>query len=282
MSKKTKVWLTLAAAFIVIGSSLFSGVMMKLDWKFQDLATVQFVEKTYDISSAFTDINVTTDTTDVWFYHADDGKTKVVCVTEEKIQQEVAVIDGVLTITTKDTRAWYERIGISFKNAKIHIYLPEEAYKQLLVRTQTGSVVVSGGFTFDSIEISATTGDLFCWASANEKIKLQVTTGDIRLETAKAKSAELKSTTGDISLQDVILTDALSVRGNTGSVKLDSCDAENITVDLTTGAVWAKLRTPKMITAKSGTGKVKAPTSTQGGKCEITTDTGDITIEIMQ
>ena len=41
-----------------------------------------------------------------------------------------------------------------------------------------------------------------------------------------------------------------------------------------------KFLTEKIFIAKTDTGEIKVPETTSGGKCKITTDTGDIKIEI--
>jgi hypothetical protein len=45
--------------------------------------------------------------------------------------------------------------------------------------------------------------------------------------------------------------------------------------------VSGSLLSNKVFTAKTDTGKVSVPNSSNGGKCEITTDTGKIIIEIV-
>ena len=47
-----------------------------------------------------------------------------------------------------------------------------------------------------------------------------------------------------------------------------------------TGEVKGTLRSEKIFFTESDTGKISVPKSVTGGRCEITTDTGDIEIEI--
>ena len=281
MSKK-KIWLYVALSCILLGGALFTGVLAAVDWDLGGLSTMQFEERTYEVTSNFTDIQIETVTADVWLYHTQENKITVICDANEKIVPEVNVIDGVLTISVKDLRAWYDHIGICFTVPKIKIYLPEEEYGKLQIKGTTGDTVISGGFTFESIDISSSTGDVFCWADSRRYIDIRVTTGDIRLEGKTAQSVSLKATTGDISLREIVVAGDLSVTGTTGDVYMEACDAESIYIKMTTGDVECSFLTPKAVSAHTTTGSVDVPDSDSGGSCEIKTTTGDIEVVIKQ
>lgn len=238
-------------------------------------------EHTYEITSDFADINIAVDTADVWIYHTEEGKATVVCNVHEKLASEVFVVDGVLTVKIQDTRYWYEKIGIHFESPKVAIYLPEEEYGKLYQKSATGGAVISGGLSFESIDVSVRTGNAFCWASAKGMIRLGVTTGEIRLGAESAQSVELKATTGDISLWGVV-AEEISVSGTTGDVMMEACDGENITISLTTGDVECSFLTQKVVSAKSTTGKVSVPDAASGSSCKITTTTGNIEVAIKE
>ena len=70
------------------------------------------------------------------------------------------------------------------------------------------------------------------------------------------------------------------IYNNTGAVTLKKCDAKDVYITTKTGSVTGSFLTDKVIFAKSNTGKIEIPQLTSGGKCEITTDTGDIKITI--
>ena len=52
-------------------------------------------------------------------------------------------------------------------------------------------------------------------------------------------------------------------------------------VETDTGDVTGSLLSDKVFITKSDTGSIDVPKTVTGGKCEITTDTGDIKIEII-
>jgi DUF4097 and DUF4098 domain-containing protein YvlB len=63
-------------------------------------------------------------------------------------------------------------------------------------------------------------------------------------------------------------------------VKFERCDASELYIELDTGDVTGSLLSDKVFIAQSDTGRVNVPKSVTGGRCEITTDTGDIKITV--
>ena len=86
--------------------------------------------------------------------------------------------------------------------------------------------------------------------------------------------------TGDIVLDNVITEEKLSLERSTGDVRFESCDAAEIFVKTDTGDVTGTLLTDKVFLAQSNTGELAVPNSVVGGRCEISTNTGDIKIDI--
>jgi len=82
------------------------------------------------------------------------------------------------------------------------------------------------------------------------------------------------------NLHDV--TDEKQEESDTGDVKFDGCDAAEIFVETDTGDVKGSLLTDKIFIVQTDTGSVDVPKTATGGKCEITTSTGDINISIKQ
>lgn len=318
MTTKMKVWMIVAASLILSGGLLFCAVMRSLHWDFGKLSTVRYERNTHEITADFKDISIVTDTADVDIYPSEDGKVTVICVEQEKMKHMAVVRDGTLTIEVHDTRAWHEYIGINFRRTSIRVYLPREVYGELAVKSSTGDIYVHDAFDFESIEISASTSDVTCWASAERDVKIKVTTGDITLRDASMQSADLsvttgkvsvwsvdcredmhirvstgklnltdvscgslqsKGTTGDVTLKNVKVTDEISIQRTTGDVKFDDCDSGTIKVKTSTGNVQGEFLTPKFVVASTSTGKIDLPQTFEGGGlCEVETSTGDITI----
>lgn len=319
MSKKTKLWLIIAVSLIVVGGIIFTGVLGVLNWDFTKLSTVKYQTKTYEIEQSFKNISVKADTTNIDFLQSEDGKIKVVCHEEKKLYHEVSVNGETLEIRRSDNRKWYDYIGINFGSTKITVYIPKGEYGELSVKNSTGNVNVAKEFTFKGIDIKGSTGRVENYASAREEIKIKLSTGDIITENITASTLELTASTGKINasqvkcqgdikikvstgksyitdaecqnfissgstgsiiLEKVIATEKFSINRSTGDVKLDNCDTNEIFIETDTGDVKGTLLSDKVFITNTDTGRVDVPQTATGGRCEITTDTGDIKIEV--
>lgn len=321
MSEKTKIWLIIAASLVVLGLIMFAVVMSAYNWDFTRLSTEKYKTNTYYITQAFNNIAMNTDTADILFAMSDDKTCKVVCHEQEKINYSVGVADGTLTINVVDNRAWYEYIGINFDKSKITVYLPEIEYNSLFIKESTGDIVIPKDFEFSDVDISLSTGDVKFLANTSELVKIKTSTGNICVENASAGAIELSvstgevtvsgvdcegdvkikvstgrtnltdtkcknvissGSTGNINLKNVIASQQFLIKRSTGDVRFDGSDAAEILVQTDTGHVKGTLLTNKVFIAQTDTGSVNVPNTVDGGKCEISTDTGDIKISIKE
>ncbi len=321
MSKCAKIWLIIVSSLVVLGCGFFAGVMTMLDWDFTKLSTVKYETNEHQIEKDYKSISVITDTADIVFVPSTNMETSVVCREQNNMKHSVTVQDDTLVIEVTDTRKWYEHIGIFFSSPKITVYIPSGEYALLSVKGDTGDVEIPNAFNFDSIDISVSTGDIKNYACASDNIKIKTTTGDIktedistgtlwlsvstgditvsnitcegdvniqvstgdaRLDDISCKSVISSGSTGDISLKNVISTEKYSIERSTGDVQLDRCDAAEIYIKTDTGDVRGTLLSEKIFIVATDTGRVNVPKTITGGRCEITTDTGDIRIKIEQ
>jgi len=318
---RTKMWLITAASLVFIGCIIFGGVMMVLKWDFTKLSTVKYETNDREISENYKNVSIITDTGDVVFVLSESSKTSVVCYEQNNVKHSVAVKDDTLTIEVNDMRKWHEHIGFNFGTPKITVYIPQGEYGTLSVRSTTGDVEIPKEFKFESIDISENTGNIKIYASASEFIRIKASTGDIHVENASANTLELSVSTGEITVSDVtcrgdaninvstgktyltdvecgnltstgntgdillnnvIVAEKLLIKRSTGDVRFDGLDAAEIFVETDTGEVEGSLLTDKVFIAQTDTGRVDVPKTVTGGRCEITTDTGDIRITVKQ
>lgn len=317
---KTKKWLVIAAALVLLGGIVFVGVMTALRWNYQSLSTYNYVTNTYEISEAFDNISIDTTTAEIEFVRSADGKCKVECHDEENVTYAVRAENGTLFVERIDEiSGLIAQTGINFDTAKITVYLPKTQYASLLIKESTGDVKIPSDFDFKDVEIALNTGNVNFGASASETVKIETSTGDICTENTAVGSLDLTVTTGavtasgvsckgdfslkvstgmaelndvrcksfvssgntgEIVLRDVIAEEKLSIERSTGGVRFENSDAAEIYVKTDTGYVMGTLRSDKVFIAQSDTGNVDVPKTTDGGKCEITTATGEIEIEI--
>ena len=284
-------------------------------------SSMNYETNIHEINEEFNNISIKTDTADIAFVPSNDGMCRVVCYEDAKKNHSVEVQNGTLTLDGVNNKKWYDYIGINIDPPKITVYLPEAEYSSLIIEESTGDIDILRDFKFKSIDVSLSTGDVKCYASAAEAIKIAASTGDICAESISASSLDITVSTGkvtvsdmtcdgnitigvstgktyltdivcknlistgrtgDISLKNVISTEKISVERSTGDVTLDRSDAAELFITTSTGDVEGSLLTDKVFITKTDTGRINVPNSITGGRCEITTETGDIKISILE
>lgn len=298
--RNLKKWLIIGASLVLIGCIIFTGVMTMLKWDFKKLSTLNYETNEYTMDNEFKNISVESDTADITLLASDEKSVKVVCREPSDAKHTVVISSDTLEIKKNDTRKWYEHIGISFESEKITVYLPKSEYGNLSVKASTGDLKVTDEFKFADINVTLSTGDITLQSISANSISLRVSTGKIALQNIKCEGdlkAEVSTgktylkrlncdnfisvgNTGDITMENVISKQKISVERSTGDVKFDGCDAAEIFVVTDTGDVRGSLLSGKVFITKTDTGSIDVPNSTSGGRCEITTDTGDIRIEL--
>ncbi len=314
MSKRNKLWNIIAVGFL-----LLAGAIIALNFVFTKLRTMKYETTTYEINEAFRKISMDADTADIEFVLSNNQQCKIVCFEKAKVKHSAAVKNGTLTISTVDTRKWYDRIDISFDKPKVTVYLPKTEYASLLIKGSTGDIEIPKDFAFDTVDISASTGDVACYASASERMKIRLSTGHVRVENISVGTLDLSVTTGSVTasgikcegdinvavstgktkltdvscksvissgstgniiLKNVISTENFSIKRSTGNVLLEGSDAAEIHIKTSTGSVTGTLLSEKTFTTKTNIGSVHVPKTVTGGICEIKTSTGNIQIDI--
>ncbi len=314
MKRTTAIWLIIASAAILFALVLFMVTMLFADWDFTKLSAKKWETNAYDVNEKITDISISEDTADISVRPATDGKCRVVCYEKQNLKHSVTAEGGKLEIKLIDERKWYEHMFFDFQESSVTVYLPEAVYNSLTVNTDTSDVGISSEFSFSSLDISLSTGDVKCSASVSENAKIEASTGDIELSNANfgslnivvstgdvsflnvnsgdisirvstgktklsnvsCKSLTTSGSTGKLSLSSVIAYEKMSITRSTGDVYLEACDASEIFIETGTGDVEGTLLSEKIFIAKSDTGDVDVPKTVTGGICEIITDTGDI------
>ena len=319
MRSAKKIWLIVAAALVVLGLLMWAVVMSIFGWDFSKLDTAKYETNEHNITEDFNGISIDTKTADIEFLPSKDSSCRVFSHEMAKAKHAVSVDDGTLNIKLNDERKWYDYLNIGFGSTKITVYLPEGTYGMLQIKGSTGDINISESFGFESIDISVSTGDVNCGASAAGSLVIEASTGDISAENLSCGSAVLTATTGNINLSNLQIEGDLTVgvstgdavissvvcnnfkskgstgnitlnsfiaRGgmlvnrSTGDVKLNGCDASEIYITTDTGNVKGSLLSEKVFITSTDTGRVDVPKTVSGGRCEITTSTGDIIITV--
>lgn len=308
-----------AAVLVAVGAALFAAALVfaRFDWSV--LGTTQYETNDYAAEGDFQKIEIDTKSTDVALEPSGNDNCYVVCRERSNVKHAVTVEDGTLKITAVDERTWIDRIEFYTERLSMTVYLPQTAYEALVVSGSTGDVTVPGTFSFGSMDIQCSTGDVALSASVTGALRVKVSTGDIKVSGVHVGSAELTVSTGrvelsavtcdgalsvavdtgktamenvtcqnfsstgdtgDITLKNVTAAEHFNIERSTGDVRFENSDAEEITVKTSTGDVTGTLRTEKIFVISTSTGRVRVPDTTVGGTCKITTGTGDVRIDL--
>lgn len=302
MRKAEKIWLVAALCLLVLGSTIFVVAMENHGWDFTKLSTAEHKVNTYTVTEEINNISIDIDTADIIFVLSEDANCKVVCVEDAYTRHSVKAENGNLSIINiPGDKKWYQYIGIDFVETQITVYLPQGEYGALSIKTDTGDIEIPSGFKFQSIDISADTADIQNRAASLGATKIRTCTGDISIQNTSATELDLwtntgevnlcditckniifNSDTGDLLLKNVIASEKLSIKTDTGDVRFENSDATEIWLKSDTGDISGNLLSSKIFFVDTDTGDINIPKSTVGGKCEITTNTGDVEIYISE
>lgn len=320
MRRKTQVWLLIGTFLTVLGLVLFLVGVDQNTWDDAKRSTAEYETNIYEFDERFKDISVQADTADILFFPSENEMCKIICHKQKKVKHNAFVQNETLSVVVSDTRKWYEKITfLSLDSSYIEIYLPKTKYEKLAAECSTGDVELPKEFEFQNIEISASTGNILCFASAENTVQLSVSTGTVYADGIRAGMVSLSATTGDVLLKNLVcdgemqinvstgrvdleivrcgtlvsegstgdisfayttVDEKLSVVRSTGDVRFENADAAEIFIETSTGDVEGSLLSEKVFFTESDTGTINVPKTMAGGKCEIKTDTGNIEIEI--
>ena len=320
MNKKTKNLLIVATLFVIIGIIIFGVAMTIMKWDFSKLSTEKYETNGFEVTEDFSNISIDVISADVVFVPSTGEKTIVTCYEKTKVKHAVSVIDGVLTISSEDTRKWYDYVSINFKKPKLTVSVPAGQYGALNIKNDTGDIEIGSEFSFATVNICVSTGAVKFSASSVGLTKIEGSTSEITLENVTLGALEVKVSTGkivardlsvldsvsisvstgetelknvycknlissgrtgDIELENVVASGIFDIKRSTGDVEFTRCDAMEIYVTTSTGDVEGSFLSDKVFITGTSSGKISVPQSITGGRCEIKTSTGNIKISIV-
>lgn len=320
MKRVTKKTVRIALLLCLSGLLIVLVSFLTADFDITKLSTVAFETNTQEINEVFTDIAIETKTADVSFVLREEDGCKVVCYEEERMKHTATVQNGTLMISVTDTRKWYDHIGMSFGDAELTIYLPKTQYGELEIKSDTGAVEVPEVFDFETATVETDTGDVDWQAAVARDLTIETDTGAVNVDTDNLETLEVKTSTGDVSVNSVRNALTVSVETNTGATRLNNIRCrifavksdtgeirmkdtvagfngtvisqtggvtlensdvvESLYIKTDTGDVTGTLLSGKQFQTETDTGNIDVP-ATNGAPCVITTNIGDIKIEVI-
>ena len=319
---KARKTMIIGIILVVLGCLLFVGCSSANGFDWSKLSTEKFEQKTYTTENAFQNICIEEEYgVDIKLLPATDGVCKIEYPESKNVTCEISIENGTLKIKESDNRRWYQLINFGFSSPTMTIYLPRREWQTLNIDANTGDIDIPEGLFFENLKIDLSTGDVRFFANVTGSLEIEASTGDVTvgncapvsvslvtdtgditasaihatgdfcvksstgkqtLRDVTCASANLRANTGDVKMANLIASGHLQAETSTGDITFDRCDAATMKITADTGNVTGTLCAPKIVYANSGTGKIQVPHSTEGGLCEITTDTGRISISFAE
>ena len=280
MSSVKKGWLIAAAVLVVGGLLMVGGAVYFCDLDFHQFNTLKYEMHSTDIVPEFEQIDIDTSVAAVSIELSPDGNCRMDCYEPSKMKHTAQVENGVLKI--REVQKWEGGFGIDMEEPTLTLYLPKDQYAALKLMVDTGDIRVPKIFTFDRVQIGSDTGDVDFQAGVTGQAQFKTDTGTVKAVGVSCGNFTAESDSGEILLENVIASGTLDVTSQTGDVRLKECDGAEIYITTDTGDVKGTILTEKVFLTETDTGEVNVPKSLTGGRCEITTQTGDIDIMIAQ
>lgn len=319
MKKVSNLIILGSIGLIFIGMIIFVISLSTNDWDFGKFNSENISTNTYQVEDYFNNIVIEEASCDINIVYTENSSCNVVAEEKENVSHIVEVKDNTLIIKENDQRKWYEKL-INFSDTLIIIFINKNILNDLKIDTATSDINISNKFTFNNITINGSTSDVELYSNVIDDVEINLSTGDIEVNNITCKNMNLQVSTGDIEienvnclndleitvstgdvelenvscnnfnsngstgkiiLKNVIALNSIDLQRSTGDIKFEKCDALNIVVITDTGNVKGTLLSSKIFNVETDTGKKDVPESVSGGNCKITTDTGDIIIEII-
>lgn len=320
MKKGIKISLIIASVLVVFGLAIFITVLAVNDFSYKKLNGRDDLEnKEKILTEDFNLIKISADVTDIVLIKTNDPTGKIIYQERKRLTYEINVVNDTLKIREVNTKKWHFFTNLLFEKEKMEIYLPKDTYDSLVITTAVGNIEIPKEFNFNVVNIDTETGKIQLFADAKDitiqtetgsvklknlnadninietstgiynleninatnQIRLKSSTGYFTLKDVNCDSLRINTSTGRMNLTNVIATNSFNFNASTGRVIFDGCDAGEIYIKTSTGSVTGTLLTSKIFYATTENGKVDVPRTTTGGICEIQTDTGNISIRIV-
>jgi hypothetical protein len=296
-----KRYIALSALLIIVGLALCFVSLSMVGFDFIKMFNDNSEEKTYEIKSDITSIDIRDLTNDIEIRKSPDGVSKIVYFDNNRYICAISEDNGKLSIKSDYQGKWYNHISVFSSDKDIVLYLGKDMYDSLYVDSDTSDVKSVEGVSFNSINISLDTGDVDLALIDGKEINVSTDTGDISIKSSaieggvtleadtggmdlfrlNCNALKIDVDTGDVELHDVKCTRGIKVETSTGDVDIEDCRGHEIDIKTTTGDIEGYFMDVNWtFVTKTSSGRVIVPKNTEGYICKLTTSSGDIEIRI--
>ncbi len=198
--------------------------------------------------------------------------------TESEIVTADLTPDGTLSVSFRDTAAWYDQIGFDFQSSALKLYMPKAIYGDLTVNNVNGRVTTATSLQFENALIETVSGSIELRSQVRQRVDCSTVNGRIILADMDAGDMKLKTTNWELLLMDVD-GKSLTAQTTNGNVQITAGDFDQMHIKTVNGSVSAYLLSPKNFVVHTVSGNVEMPDrDPNAGICEVRTTNGDVTL----
>ncbi len=298
MRRRERKAIRMGAMLFLVGVLVFAGVMVRNGFNMNRFAReASYNRVTYRPEENFDSVDVSDVDADVRILPATDGACSVVCDETSRRSCIVEVEGGALTVRRE--KKWYDYIvNINLVPQELTVYLPNEAYARMQVKSVSGDVriegvgaeeiglrTVSGGIDLEGVALGAldaktTSGAVRMRDSvAAGNVRIQTVSGAIDLEGVELGALDADITSGAVRMRDSIATGAVRIQTVSGGIRLDGSDASDFDLKTVSGSIKGELMSGKVFSVHSVSGAVDVPESeADQGRFSASTTSGGVKI----
>ena len=276
MRTDKRILLTVAAGLILVGGTLFLIALASVGFDFSKLGTEVHITSKARLTDSFSSLSAELADCDLVLEHAPDEQARAVIRCSPDALVDVTVEKGVLRIRQKEKASGFR--FFDFDSASVTLYLPEDLFLDVSVKTGSGKITSNTLNPFSRIEVQTGSGGI-CWHGQTAKtISLSSTSGEIDLRRMTVGDGiGIATTSGDVTLSDISTEDPVTVHTSNGDVFLKNTASGNLTVQTSSGEIKTDVMTVQGVgRLESTSGTMKLGDLVLSGACAIKTSSGDV------
>ena len=278
MTKKS--FLITAFVLILAGGLLFLFALSRVGFDVKKFGSRSYETEEIPLTEPFTSIRTDLMDCSVTLNVDPFDRTRAVLTCSEDSPVTLTVEGGVLTVTQKDTRPWYRRVGFfEFGGASVELYLPHDLRPDLHAESMSGDFRAGGLVGLGAAQVKTVSGDIEWNGASADKLEVRTSSGDISLDRASVpRGITVDTTSGDVSLNDCTAAYTLLVHTTSGDIQLKNVSSDGpLTVETVSGELKAESVTAEnVVNLKSTSGDFLLGDFIVHETCHIKTTSGDV------
>ncbi|MCR5484025.1 MAG: DUF4097 domain-containing protein [Clostridiales bacterium] len=305
MKASKRVMLLIASVLTVFGAAIVIIVLSMNGFDLNKFDAADVVAEEIDIRDEFESVVIDKLKCDVTVSATDSGISGVFYRGSNRFAPTASVDEDFNLVVEHDDRDSGFNISKIFNilpsSNELTIYISEAYYDELKIDILGGDINISGGFSFESVDVKTLSGDITVTSPETKAISVETNSGSVSMNGVNCEDfravcdsgeiyilnsdaenkAEIISDSGSISLMDFDAGE-FSMKSESGDISFISCDADKLTIISDSGDIEGTLRSEKKFKAVSDSGYVNVPSGKSGGECTVKTNSGDILISLSE